>query len=204
MTNQNIPTAALPPASPLPATLEKISRAAHLVKWFGDPILRTPCAPIPLDELTAPSTRALASDLVTTLSQLRQSLGLGRGLAAPQIGIAKRIIVTFLDDTFQVYINPEIVDRSAASGLYPEMCLSAMPLSANVIRPWEIRVTYYDLDGSRRIISASPILSRILQHEIDHLDGILFTDRADPRTIRFVDDFDTYLKHSTLTKIEPA
>ena len=106
----------------------------------------------------------------------------GIGLAAPQIDLNKRIIVADTDDESRnkiALINPEIVSFSDDAALYEEGCLSLPGLNADVARPTEIVVRGVSLAGKVVEVGAAGLMARVLQHEIDHLDGIFFIDRIE-------------------------
>ncbi|MFZ5391968.1 MAG: peptide deformylase [Patescibacteria group bacterium] len=118
----------------------------------------------------------------------------GVGLAATQIGANRRIIAINLDkkegypDSLimpMVLVNPEILEASAQQVEMDEACLSVPGLVGSVIRPEEVIVTYQDLNGKQYHVDADGWLARVLQHEIDHLNGILFIDRiSDKKKLR--------------------
>jgi|GEM_PF-397657 peptide deformylase len=182
-------------------TFRSIAKVSPLLRWFGDPVLRRICVPVNLD-VGLVRAKQTALKLKDTLLRVRRCLGLGRGLSAPQIGVSDRIFVVLIGDKIDVFVNPRILSFSDSLASYPEMCLSGLPLAAEVIRPYEIQVEYYDVSGHPHIINPDPFLSRIIQHEVDHLNGILFTDKATPQSLRFVFDFDDYKKNSNLIKID--
>ena len=194
MTDPTLPTAVLY------AALDTIKRLPPEIRWFGDPVLRQVADPFTPDEIEAGEARVLAGQLTDVLARTRRDTGLGLGLAAPQIGISRRMFVAFDPQTSQVeaYTNPRIVAASQDKGIYAERCLSGVPLAASVVRPWQIELEYQDLDGALHRVSADPMFSRLAQHEVDHLDGILFTDRADPATISFQFDWDEFRKQNKL------
>lgn len=105
----------------------------------------------------------------------------GIGLAAPQVGEALRLVVVDLQPEDRpepmVLVNPEVVAASEARATREEGCLSLPGLYADVERPAVVRVRWRDLDGARREVEAEGLLAACLQHELDHLDGVLFTDR---------------------------
>ncbi|MDE2006125.1 MAG: peptide deformylase [Rhodospirillales bacterium] len=105
----------------------------------------------------------------------------GIGLAAPQVGIGLRLaIVDLMPDEKpapHILINPEIVAASDELATREEGCLSLPNQYADVTRPARVRVRYFDTEGAKRELSAEGLLSACVQHEIDHLDGILFVDR---------------------------
>jgi len=179
------------------------AKLAPLIRWFGDPILRTVCVEFLPEELIRAETLDLAQELISVLAQIRQLVGIGRGLAAPQIGVPRRMIVYFYGEQYQVLINPRIVWKSEELGMYTEMCLSGYPIAANVVRPWRVEIEYYDMQGVVQRLSPDPMLSRILQHEIDHLEGILFIDKAEPGTISVVSDLEDFKANGKLTQIRP-
>ncbi len=105
----------------------------------------------------------------------------GIGLAAIQIGVAKRVVTLDLskkedEQKPQVFINPEITWRSDDKSTYEEGCLSIPEYYEEVERPTEVKVKYLDLDGNEREIAAKGLLATCLQHEIDHINGVLFID----------------------------
>ncbi|MDA3899619.1 MAG: peptide deformylase [Spirochaetes bacterium] len=106
----------------------------------------------------------------------------GIGLAAPQIALAKQLVtidLTSYDREKIVILNPRIVWTSANNGPYDEGCLSIPGIFETVMRPVEVVVNAYDLKGEQIEIKADDILARVLQHEIDHLNGILFVDHLE-------------------------
>jgi len=102
----------------------------------------------------------------------------GLGLAAPQIGINERIIIVEVDEACHVMLNPEIKWHSQDKVLGYEGCLSVPDVECSVRRYGTLVVAYDDLSGARCQMPASGLLARVIQHEIDHLNGILITDRA--------------------------
>jgi len=123
----------------------------------------------------------LVSDLRDTLLDLKSSFGYGRGLAAPQLGFGGLHRVIFID--FQnggfhgEMINPQIIGHSRKQSIWWDSCLSFdTAIFAKVRRFERITVAFFDVYGHEKIIEASGALSELLQHELDHLDGILFTN----------------------------
>ncbi|MDA0701746.1 MAG: peptide deformylase [Proteobacteria bacterium] len=121
--------------------------------------------------------RALIDDLFETMYAAP-----GVGLAAPQVGVHKRLLVMDIaekdgDSKPFVMINPAILERSESEAVYEEGCLSVPGYYADVARPDKVRVRYLDRDGAEQEIAAEGFLATCLQHEMDHLDGVLFVDR---------------------------
>ena len=111
----------------------------------------------------------------------------GIGLAAPQIGVLKRIVVIDLQDSVEniagkpiTLINPEIIESSEEEWEYQEGCLSVPTLYETVYRPKKVTLKYTDINGEEIKLEADELLARVIQHEIDHLDGILFYERLTP------------------------
>ncbi len=107
----------------------------------------------------------------------------GIGLAAPQIGISNRVIVVDIEQTEEhgtknpiFLINPNIVWQSGEMNIYEEGCLSVPNITASIERPKEIKLEYLDRNGKEQFLEANGLLATCIQHEIDHLNGILFID----------------------------
>jgi peptide deformylase len=123
-----------------------------------------------------PELRRLVDDMFETMYEAP-----GIGLAAIQIGVAKRVIVMDLakkDDPKEprVFVNPQVLWRSDEKSLYEEGCLSIPEFYEEVERPAKVRVKFLDVTGAEQELEASGLMATCLQHEIDHLDGVLFID----------------------------
>lgn len=148
---------------------------AREVRLLGDPVLRQKAKPVA--ELTD-DLRALIADMFDTMYEED-----GVGLAAPQVGVDERIIVVDPHDPdVQPFalVNPEILELGADLERSEEGCLSLPGLKDVVERPATCVVEGIGRDGEPVRIEASGLLARVLQHEVDHLDGILFIDRVSP------------------------
>ena len=143
---------------------------------YGHPVLHAPSAPVSaLDD----QTRNLVADMVDTMYAAP-----GIGLAAPQIGVALRVIVIDLSvgaDKGQLItlVNPEFVEREGEQR-HDEGCLSVPGYGGSPVRPARVTVRGLDLEGNERIYTATELLARAFCHEIDHIDGFLFVDRLTP------------------------
>jgi peptide deformylase len=144
-----------------------------------DPVLRQRARPVL--RLTD-AIRRLIADMIQTMQAAP-----GIGLAAPQVGESLRLFVYDIGDGPGAIINPEIVDR-AGDEIGVEGCLSIPRLEGEVPRAQMVEVTGLDRHGKRLRLRAEDMLARVFQHEIDHLDGVLFTDRADPATLHWLTD----------------
>ena len=155
---------------------------------LGNPALRTRCAPV--RRADAADVLKDADDLRDTLDAFRKEHGFGRGIAAPQIGLTRRIVFISVDRLLAM-INPVIVRRSRRMFTLWDDCFSLPDLLAKVKRHVTVEVQYQDPSGKTRTVRAEGGLSELLQHEIDHLDGILMIDRAiDSRHIVYRSEFE--------------
>ena len=139
---------------------------------YGDSRLREPCRPV------EPGEPGL-DDLVAQMREIMQRHD-GVGLAAPQVGEALRLILAWPPDRRQgeptVLVNPELLSLSSLTETFDEGCLSFPGIYRAVVRPSVVTVRYRDLRGDQKQIRSGGLLSRILQHELDHLDGVLLVD----------------------------
>jgi peptide deformylase len=160
---------------------------------LGNPILRQKS--LPVANPSAPEIAALIEDLADTLAHWRATTGYGRGIAAPQLGVLKRVIFLQLPgEKPWPFINPEILERSKEKIVVWDACLSFLSIFMQVERNREIIVRYQDSEGMPRELRAADDrnLSELLQHEIDHLDGILAVDRiVDIKTLCTREEFET-------------
>ncbi len=129
----------------------------------------------PVEEIT-PEIRELAGNMIDTMR-----VNDGIGLAAPQVNILKRMFVIDLELIEeelapQAYLNPEILEIEGQEKM-EEGCLSIPDVRGDVVRPFQIRVRYQDLDGQTREEVMDDLLARVFQHELDHLNGVLFIDK---------------------------
>lgn len=145
------------------------------VRKYGDPVLRRRAAPV--GEIT-PEIHRIVADMVETMYD-----EVGIGLAAPQVGIPLRLIVVSDEATrdARALIDPVIVDQNGQVTA-EEGCLSIPGVFAPLTRAAWVRVQARDLTGGVFTLEGKGLLARVLQHELDHLDGILFIDRLDPVT----------------------
>ena len=152
--------------------------AIKKILLLGDVRLFQKCAQVRGSQ--TPAIQKAVRDLQDTLADFRKKNGFGRGIAAPQIGILKRIIyIHFPQEGIDgAFINPRIVRKSKKKIRLWDDCFSFPGLLVRVERAREIAVEYMDVTGKRRTIIAGGDLSELLQHEIDHLDGILAVERA--------------------------
>lgn len=165
-----------PGASPVyPARAAMIRPAAVLP--LGSPGLRAVSAPVA--DVRDPALRVEVARLHATLADFRERNGFGRAVSAPQIGVPRRFIALALAGYPGLLINPEIVWRSEATFTMWDDCMSFPTLLVRLRRHRSISVQYLDEQGARRELAGlDPAVSELLQHEIDHLDGVLAVDHA--------------------------
>jgi peptide deformylase len=144
--------------------------ALQPIRLFGDPVLRTPAAPV---ETFDKELRKLVADLTDTMLDAP-----GVGLAAPQIGVSLRVFTYWVDDVVGHLINPDL-DLSDEEQDGEEGCLSLPGLTFDTRRALRVVAKGMNMYGEPVTIEGSDLLSRCVQHETDHLDGILFIDRLD-------------------------
>ena len=156
--------------------------AVRTIRLFGDPVLRTPAAQV---DTYDKELRLLVRDLTDTMKDAP-----GAGLAAPQIGVSLRVFTWWVDDEVGHLINP-VLSLSVETQEGDEGCLSLPDLAFDTVRSQQVVARGMNMYGEPVEIEGSDLLARALQHETDHLDGILFIDRLTPelrkeamRTIR--------------------
>jgi len=126
---------------------------------------------------------AFAKDLIDSMH-----LGKGVGLAAPQVGVLDRVFVVHIDgDVPRVFINPSIIETSSELSEFEEGCLSIPGMYAQVIRPAYVKVQAWNERGRPFNLTAEGFLARVIQHEYDHLEGVLFIDKlSEPKRNRII------------------
>jgi len=146
------------------------------IRVYGDPVLRKKAARV---EAFDEEFKALVEEMFPLMLEAD-----GIGLAAPQVNISKAFLVIGMPRENQeperlVFVNPEILE-ARGEGAFEEGCLSLPGIREEVVRPEWIRVRYQDVEGLVKELETDGLLARVLQHEMDHLDGILLVDRISP------------------------
>ncbi|MHB1509901.1 MAG: peptide deformylase [Acidimicrobiales bacterium] len=145
--------------------------STYNIRVFGDPVLRQRAREV--ENLDGRVAR-LAQDMIETMHAAP-----GVGLAATQVGIERRLFVYDVGDGPQTIVNP-VVSEARGEWDFEEGCLSVPGLHWNIVRPKEVHLTGFDLDGKEISIDADEYLARVFQHEIDHLDGVLLLEHLEP------------------------
>jgi peptide deformylase len=147
--------------------------AIQPIRLFGDPVLRTPAVAVTdFDK----ELRTLVKDLTDTMVEAP-----GAGLAAPQIGVGLRVFTWYVDGELGHLVNPSL-DLSDEEQDGPEGCLSIPDLTFDCKRALSVVAKGFNMHGDPVVIEGSELLARAIQHETDHLDGVLFIDRLDRET----------------------
>jgi len=145
--------------------------ASYQIRLFGDPVLTQRASEI--TDIDGKLAR-LVDDMVETMHEAH-----GLGLAAPQVGVQKRLFVYQMEERDPVAIVNPVITESRGEWEYEEGCLSIPGLFFPIVRPKEIHLTGYDLDGNEISIEADELEARCLEHELDHLDGRLLLGMLD-------------------------
>jgi peptide deformylase len=179
------------------------------ITTIGDPVLRERAPEMSLDELRSPEVQKLIDSVIET----RREAG-GAGLAAPQVGVSKRIAVVEVDGATRyaykplvplcVLVNPVLEPMGEESLLINEGCLSVPDLRGDVPRHLRVRVQYFDRNGTPSSLEAEGLTAGTFQHEVDHLDGVLFIDRlADTRSLSTWEQFARRGEQEFLARVAP-
>ncbi len=147
-----------------------VAMSSYSVRVYGDPVLKQVAHEV--DQVDGSLVR-LVDDMVETMYDSE-----GAGLAATQVGIQKRLFVYDVGEGPEAIINPTIVE-STGEWYHDEGCLSIPDLRLGIVRPAQVLIRGYDLDGEEVSIEADDFLGRVFQHEVDHLDGVLMVERLD-------------------------
>jgi peptide deformylase len=144
--------------------------SSYSVRVYGDPVLKQVARDV--DQVDGSLVR-LVDDMVETMYDSE-----GAGLAAPQIGVQKRLFVYDVGEGPEAMVNPSIVEVGG-EWYHDEGCLSIPGLRLGIVRPNHVHIRGYDLDGEEISLEADEFLGRVFQHEVDHLDGVLMVERLE-------------------------
>ena len=154
------------------------------VARMGHPVLRRVADPVPPADIPGPAVQGLIRDLLDTVDEYN-----GAGLAAPQVHVSRRVVVLALDESgMRVWINPVLTPLTDDHLVTLEGCLSVPGLRGAVARPAAVRVQALDQNGDEVDLQLTGFPAVVAQHECDHLDGVLYVDRLEPRTLAFTEE----------------
>lgn len=163
------------------------------IRQIGDPILRQVSRSLSSSQIVSAEIQALVERMQTILNGIKAiSDENGNALSAPQVGSLVRLILLRIDGEFTVMINPEYRPSSERTFLFEEECFSLYDQRASLKRWYEIEVEYFDSAGVKRELSCRGELAGLIQHEVDHLNGVLFIDHAEKENIQ-LSSIDTLL-----------
>ena len=156
------------------------------VAQMGHPILRTICQELTPEQIVNPGFQQFCDDLFETMMEYD-----GAGLAAPQVHVPLRVVVLTLTDERgpEFFINPVITVLSDSTRRTWEGCLSVEGFRGLVERPDHVRIVAYDRDATEKILEIQGFGAVVIQHECDHLDGVLYVDRIEPRSLMFLEEY---------------
>jgi peptide deformylase len=174
---------------------------------IGDPVLRRRAREVTPEELRSAEVQRLIDDLIET----RRAAD-GAGLAAPQVGEGLRIAVAEIEGTnprypykppipLTVMVNPTLEPLDAETAEINEGCLSVPDLRGSLPRHLNLRARYLDREGNSQEEVVRGLTAGTFQHEVDHLDGVLFVDRADPRTLATWEQFDRHQREEFVARM---
>ena len=151
------------------------------IRYVGDTVLRKKAEVVKVEE-----GKVVGDQLGKILLRYREITGMGRGLAAPQIGLSKSVFVTFEDEKLRTFINPTITERSQETNFFKELCISSGIMAADVERPEWIVMKWTDIEGISHEDKVEGFLARLCQHEEAHLRGVVNLDESTPGGIELV------------------
>ena len=159
------------------------------VKQLGDPVLRKVSNPVDVDDIQSGKFNPVIEQMCSVLNGIQAiSPENGNAISAPQIGSHIRLVLLRIDGEFLELFNPSFTPLDETTFLFEEECFSFYQIRGKVLRHLHIQVDYLDRHGKQQSIAFSGEFSGIAQHEIDHLDGVLFIDRVeDTQTICSID-----------------
>lgn len=160
--------------------VQAVLKRIPAIVYIGHPVLRMKTENVSLKE-----GKRIALKLQRALLQYRNITGVGRGIAAPQIGIPKSVFVIFVGDVFQWYFNPRIISGSRSQNYFRESCLSARELWCDVRRSESVVMKWINELGKSQKRTFMGFEARLIQHEYDHLQGFVCIDRAEQGSISY-------------------
>lgn len=176
----------------------KQAAVADFIHQIGEyPALREKATSVPIDKISSDEYKAKFAYMKKCLLKYRKLTGMGRGIAAPQLGIPEAFACMYMPEIPEellIIINPHITKQAKEKLRYPEMCMSAASAVAPVVRPSWIEFEYYGEDGEKHVWNTKAteklgrLYNRVFEHEIDHLFGIINIDRVQSKEIIYESD----------------
>jgi peptide deformylase len=174
---------------------------------IGDPVLRERARELDPEEIASPEVQTLIDDLIDTKRATH-----GAGIAAPQVGESVRVAIVEVEEgnprypykpaePLAVLVNPTIEPLGDEVAEINEGCLSVPDLRGSLPRYLEVRVRYLDREGTEQEVVKRGLTAGTYQHEVDHLDGILFVDRAEPRSFATWEQFERYQREEFVSRV---
>jgi len=168
------------------SVFDRAAKVVDFIYQIGETsTLREKSIPVNIKEISSPEIQAKINYLKDCLRRYRRLTGYGRGITGVQVGIPERISVIFtVDLEILTIINPKITKKSSKKYKYPEICMSANPIIAPVVRPAWIEFSFHDETGSvkhwktKDDTDQGRIMNRVFQHEIDHMEGVINIDKV--------------------------
>ncbi len=167
---------------------KRVLSPLHFIYRVGESdILKKPAKFVPVKSIRSSKFRKKLKYLKDCLLEYRKVTGLGRGIAAVQVGILEKFAVIYTPKKLITIVNPKITKVSESLNKYPESCMSATPVIVPLVRPAWIEFDYYDEKGNLRYWDTKDdnklgkMLNRVFQHEIDHMEGIVNLGRGNPK-----------------------
>lgn len=159
------------------------------VAQMGHPVLRLVCEPVDPRAIPGPAFQQFCDDMLETLAEIE-----GVGLAAPQVHLPIRVMIAEVDEEKgpEFFVNPVITVLGEGTRRTWEGCLSVEGMRGLVIRPDHVRIQALDRDGSAKDYELHGFSAVVVQHENDHLDGVLYADRVEPRMLMFLKEWRRY------------
>lgn len=161
------------------------------IAQMGHPVLREVCSPVPVDQISSPDVQNFIQDMFETMVDAD-----GAGLAAPQVHKPIRIAICTFDEGVIVLINPILTPIGEGKIATFEGCLSVDGLRGEVVRWESIHLEARSQTGEKIDINLHGWNAIVAQHECDHLDGVLFIDRCDTKTLAFLPEYARYMQYS--------
>lgn len=187
---------------------KKAGNVSHLVYQIGESdILRKSSVEVLVNNITKPEMKKKIKYLKSCFLKYRKLTGMGRGMAAVQVGICDKFAIIYTPEKLLTIINPKITKRSKKLLKYPEMCMSAVPIIVPLARPAWVEFKYLDESGvlnkwtTKDDTEQGRILNRVFQHEIDHMEGIINVDLVQSPKELILESYPSFYKNAKFEEV---